>query len=421
MISRRPLGFLDAACLGVNAIVGSSIFLFPGRLAAYMGPASILSFGLTGLLLAAVALCFAEAAAGFDRPGGPYLYAREAFGERLGFGIGWLSWVTATLSLAAVADGVALYLGHFGPAWSSPWIVKGVGASAILVMGAVNYRGVKLGARAADVLTAAKLMPLGLFILWGLPNIRPAHFVPFAPHGLEPLGAACLLAYFAFQGFEVVPVPAGEVESPGRTVPLAVLSSLGLAAVVYMLVQAVAVGVHPGLAGSEKPLAEAAAQFMGPSGAAFMVLAAVVSMVGFVSGASLGAPRYLVALAQDGHIPKALACVHPRFGTPHLAVAATSSLALAAALALDFNRLVDIVNVVIAAQYLATCAAIPVLRRLRPRGGGFRAPGGLAAPAVGAVAALWLAAQGRAAQFATALAFAAIGFIFRASYSRNSH
>jgi amino acid transporter len=281
----------DMTCIGVNAIVGSSIFLFPGKMAAMVGPASVVAFGLTGLLLTTVALCFAEASSHYDQPGGPYLYTREAFGDGAGYGIGWMCWVTEILSLAAVADGVAIYLGFFDQRLTSPWVVKGTAAGVIALMGAVNYRGVKLGAWTSNVLSIAKLLPLAIFVAAGLPHVRAANYVPFAPHGWRPLGSACFLAYFAFQGFEVVPVPAGEVSRPEKNVPLAVLFSLALASVVYMLVQAVAVGVHPGLAGAERPLAEAAGIIFGPTGAALLVVGAAVSMTGFSPTAILGLAR----------------------------------------------------------------------------------------------------------------------------------
>src|SRR5262245_15575723 len=137
--SRRPLNLLDVVCVGVNAVVGSSIFLFPGRLAGFLGPASFLSFGFTGLLLVSVGLCFAEASSRFERAGGSYLYAREAFGDWAGFGIGWMGWVTQVFSWAAVANGIAVYLGHWDAIWSRPAAAKAAAAGIILVMGTLNY------------------------------------------------------------------------------------------------------------------------------------------------------------------------------------------------------------------------------------------------------------------------------------------
>lgn len=366
--------------------------MFPGRLAELLGPASVLSFGVTALLLTGVCLCFAEASSRFDRGGGAYLYAKEAFGDRVGFSIGWLAWTTQLFGWAAVANGIAVYLGFFDPALSGPAGVKAVAAVVILTMGALNTLGVKLGARVSGFLTAAKLIPLLLFVGLGLFQVSASNFADFAPHGWRPMGAACLLAYFAFQGFESVGVPSGEARDATRHAPSALLASLALAACVYMAVQFVAVGVFPGLASSDRPLAEAAMAVMGPWGAALMVAGAVLSMTGFNAATALVTPRYLVALAEDGHFPAALAESHPRFGTPAHSIVLSTGLALSLAMSLDFDRLVDFGNVVVCALYLATCAAVPVLRGRGPAP--FSLPGGSLIPGLGFLATLWLGAQG---------------------------
>lgn len=417
MSASRPLRLLDVVCIGVNTIVGSSIFLFPGRLAAHLGPASIIAFGLTGLLLITVGLCFAEAASRFDRPGGPYLYAREAFGDTVGFGIGWMCFVTQVLSWAAVANAIAVYLGHFGEAFVRPAVVKGMAAAVILALGALNYRGVRLGAWTSNVLTAGKLLPLGVFLAVGLPQVEWGRFSSFAPNGWAPLGPACFLAYFSFQGFEAVPVPSGEVERPQRNVPIAVVASISFAAFLYMAIQTVAVGVHPGLAGAERPLADAAALVLGPAGAAMIVLGAVISTTGYNSSTALVTPRYLVALAQDGHLPAAFAGVHPRYGTPHAAVAVTTAATLAFAMVLDFDRLVDFSNVVVCAQYISTCLAVPILRRGGP--GALRLPGGLFFPAAGIAVTFWLGLQGETASLVWAAGLCVLGFVLRAAARRS--
>ncbi len=405
-------------CLGINTIVGSSIFLFPGQLAGLLGPASFLSFALTGLLLISVGLCFAEAATHFDRAGGSYLYARAAFGEATGFGVGWMCWVTQILGWAAVANGIAVYLGFWGEIWLKPAFVKAVAAAVIVAMGTVNYRGVKLGAWTSNFFTAAKLVPLTVLVLVGLPSMHAARFTPFAPHGWAPMGKACFMAYFAFQGFESVPVPSGEVDRPERTVPFAVVASMLIAAFLYMLVQAVVVGVYPGAVSSRWPLAGAAAELMGPAGAAFIVIGAVCSMVGFNASTALVSPRYLSALAEDSHLPAWLAARHADFDTPHRAVAVTTSVALAAALVFDFNKLVDFSNVVVTVQYLGTCAAVPLLRRGEGAPGSLRLPGGLTIPVLGIAATLWLGMQGGLAELGWSAAVLVLGFVLRAAGRR---
>jgi APA family basic amino acid/polyamine antiporter len=413
---RRPLTRLDLCAIGVNAIVGSSIFLFPGKLAALLGPASIAAFALTGLALAPVALCFAEASSTRDRAGGPSLYAQEAFGPTAGFSIGWLCWITEIVSWAAVSSGLAVYAAPFWPCLGTPLAAKALSATAIVVLTAVNLRGAKPGARVSTTLTAAKLLPLFAIALAGLPLLLRSSFAslrPFAPHGWSALPRACFLAYFAFQGFEVVPVPAGEAREPGRDAPFAVLTALALAAGLYALVQAAALAAVPGLAGSQRPLADAGRALFGPAGERLVAAGALVSMFGFTAGCALGGPRYLVALGEEGHLPALLSRRGARTGAPYAAILLTAAAALVASFFLDFDRLIDFGNVVIGAQYLSTCLAVVADRR-SGRAAAFRAPGGLLVPFVGMAATLWLGAQGGWIQLAAAAACLAAGLALRA-------
>jgi amino acid transporter len=237
---------------------------------------------------------------------------------------------------------------------------------------------------------------------------------PFAPHGWSALPRACFLAYFAFQGFEVVPVPAGEARDPARDAPFAVLSALAVAAGLYALIQAAALASVPGLAGSERPLADAGLALFGPLGERLVAAGALVSMAGFTAGCALGGPRYLVALGEEGHLPAVFARGHARTGAPFAAILVTAACALGAALVLDFDRLIDFGNVVIGAQFLATCAAVLADRR-RGRAAAFRAPGGALIPVAGMAATLWLGAQGGWGQLGAAAACLLAGLAARAA------
>ena len=197
-----------------------------------------------------------------------------------------------------------------------------------LTLGAINYVGVKPGAYTLDLLTVVKLIPLVVLLVLGLSSMDADRFVPMAPHGLSALPQAAYLAMFAFQGFEVVPVPAGETRNPQRNAPVALLGSLLVATMLYMGIQLAAVGSTPGLAGAEEPLALMGATLLGEAGARLVASAAVISMVGFCAGVALAGPRYLEALALDGHLPSGLARRHPRFATPSRCVRVTLPLSL---------------------------------------------------------------------------------------------
>lgn len=411
MTPERRLSLFDITCLGINAIVGSGIFLFPGRLAGFLGPASILSFGLTALLLSTVGLCYAQAATYFDRAGASYLYVDAAFGEWTGFGVGWVTWATQLFSWAAVADAIALYLNYFSPFWNNPWAIKAVAGGVILLMGALNYRGVKLGAIVSNFFTGAKIIPLLVLLAFCLPHLKTANYIPFAPHGWRPMGRACFLAYFAFQGFEYAAVPSGEVKNPSRVVPLALILAMGFSSILYMLIQFAAVGVYPQLASSQSPLASAAFQVLGPFGAALMVIGTVISTTGYTASAALVAPRCLEALCEDRHLPMGLARLHPKFQTPYRAVLLTTALAFFAAVVLDFDKLVDFTNIVVCVQYAAVCASIPILmRKLKAPEGSFRLPGRWLIPVLGFFSILWLGAQGGIKEVEGAVVVLFIGF-----------
>ena len=414
----KKLSVFDTFCLGINAIIGSGIFIFPGLLAKEAGPASILAFAVCGLLLVFVALCYAELGSMFRQSGGPYVYAKEAFGPWVGFGVGWISWVTAIFSWAAVANAVSSNLAYFHPFFNQTLAVKGVAAVLVLGFSLINYRGIKLGAWTIDGFTVAKLLPLLLFVAVGSFWIAPANYKPFWHSGSGSFSYAVFLALWAVQGFEVTPYPSGESLHPQKAVPLAAVGSLLCATLIYVLIQAVAVGVHPGLAhAGTKPLAEAAARFLGPAGGTLMALAAVISMVGYNAGNALGSPRLLSALAEDRHLPPRLASPHPRFNTPSAAIVVTSILTTCAAVFFSFRKLVDLANLVVILQYLATCSAVIWLRHKRPGAERlFKLPMAIPVAVAGCAVSLWLVKEVKPSEFLLAGVVIGIGFLCAAVF-----
>ncbi|SPE60138.1 putative fructoselysine transporter FrlA [Verrucomicrobia bacterium] len=365
-----------------------------------------------------VALCYAELGSMFRQNGGPYVYAKEAFGPAAGFGVGWLSWVSSVFSWAAVANAVSSSLAYFHPWFDRAGAEKSVAALLILGFGLVNYRGIKLGAWTVDFFTLAKLVPLFLFAAIGLFFIAPANYRPFWHAGTGSFGYAVFLSLWTLQGFEVTPFPSGESLEPQKAVPIAAVGSLVCATLIYVLVQSVAVGVYPGLANAgTKPLADAAARFMGAAGGTLMALGAAVSMVGSNAGDALGCPRLLSALAQDRHLPPCLATPHPRFNTPSAAILITGGLTAAAAWFLSFDCLVDLATLAVISQYVATCSAVVWLRRRRPDAPRlFRIPAGLPVALAGCAVSLWLVRQVKLPELLLAGLVLALGFACTAGF-----
>ena len=215
---KRSLTLFDVVALGINGVIGSGIFLLPGIVAEAMGPAAMLVTVFAGILCFLIALCFAETGSYFSETGGPYLYAHAAFGGFLGFEVGWMTWWVRIISWAALSNAFCIALAHFFRPVGEGWVKTVVILLLIGGLAAVNVRGAKSGARVTNLFTIAKLVPLVLFVGVGLFFIEPARFEPFAPSGYSAFGRTVITILWAFVGFEVLAVPAGEMQNPRRAV-----------------------------------------------------------------------------------------------------------------------------------------------------------------------------------------------------------
>lgn len=411
---KRTLGLFDVVCIGLNAIVGSGVFALPDDLYRALGVWSPLAFVLCAVGLAPVALCYAEAAGRVDRTGGPYLYASEAFGPRVGFVVGWMCFANSLFSFAAVASAAAAYLGRLVPALADPAVLKIAGVLMIVAFATLNYFGARPGAAAIDLFTVAKFSVLVIMIVALLPHASPSNVDAAASSALPPIGAisaATFMAVFAAQGFEVVPVPAGETQAAKRNVPVAIIASLVASSILYIIVQSTLALAYPKLGNeTSTPLADAAL-YIAPWLGALVTFGGLVSTLGFVSGSALGTPRYLFAAAEDGHLPRALSKLHPRFDSPHVATIATSVLAIGLLIPFDYRSLIGMSNVAVAVQYIATCLALIPLRK---RDGAKVSALAKVAPYVGAAMSVWIVTEASSTELLWAGISLAFGLALRA-------
>jgi amino acid transporter len=365
---RRVVTRWELVALSLNDVIGSGVYLLPAAAAALLGPASVWAVLLAGLAVLFIVLCFAEAASHFDRPGSGYLYTRAAFGDFIGFEVGWMTVLARVTSVAALSNGFAQALAYLWPAAAAGTPRAGVISALILAFVWLNVIGVKYGARAAVVLSVAKILPLIFLAAVGLVAIDPARLVPDGAPSAQALGEASLLLLFAYAGFENTAAAAGEFRQPQRDVPFALLAMIAIVTLLYTLIQLVALGVVPDLAAhvGGAPLAVAATIVAGGWAASVMTAGAVVSMGGNLGATLFAAPRYLYALASDGFGPRVLGSVHPRFRTPAVAIVVLGLVALALALSGSFVQLVLLSTIARLATYVGTAAAVPVLRRKFP-------------------------------------------------------
>lgn len=164
----QKLGFWSIVLLGINGIIGSGIFLLPNKAMAIIGPASLLVMLFDMLLVLAITFCFAEAGGLFKENGGAYIYAKEAFGDFVGYEVGFLSWATRIIAFATMAVGFATALGGIVPALSSDMMKNVIVSVIFLVLAVINLLGIKLYEVIQNVATIAKLLPFVLFIGIGI-------------------------------------------------------------------------------------------------------------------------------------------------------------------------------------------------------------------------------------------------------------
>ena len=366
---RRAVSRWEIVGLAVNDVIGSGVYLLPAAAAALLGPASLWAVLVAGGAVALLVLCFAEAASHFDKPGGGYVYTREAFGEFVGFEVGWMTWLARIASVASLSNGFAQALGFLWPDATVGMTRALVIAAPLALLTWINVVGVKSGARTAVFLSIAKVLPLVFLIIVGLPAIDTSALFPIPAPRTDVLGEAALLLLFAYAGFENTAAAAGEYKNPQRDVPFALLTMIALVTTLYFLIQLVALGTLPDLAERVEgaPLAAAATLLVGGWAGVVMTIGAAVSIEGNVGNTTLMGPRYLFALAEDGFGPRALASVHPKWRTPYVAIIVQSTIALVLALSGSFVQLAMLSIVARLATYIGTAAAVPVLRRKFPR------------------------------------------------------
>jgi basic amino acid/polyamine antiporter, APA family len=364
----RVLGFWSLLTLGINGIVGVGIFLAPSQLArAVPGPASALAFVITGVLLAPVAWTYGRLGSAYPEDGGPYVWARAALGERFAFGVGFVAFASAVLSTAAVVSALGQYLAPelgFGSA-GARWAFQ---LAAAFVFSGITLLGLRLSAGVWSALTVLKLVPLSVLAWAGVTQAFGS--APLADHAAavgvgvgSGLGRAALLAVFPLQGFEIVPVPAGEARAGRGTVLGATLLSLGFAVLLYVLLQLACVHALPRLAESSAPVVEAGTHYTHGVGRALFAAGANISAIGIAFGMFAMTPRYLAALGTESLLGRALA--RERRGVPVRALLVTTVAVLLLVSSSTLTGLFVLSSLAVLVQYAVSATA---LFRLATRG-----------------------------------------------------
>jgi APA family basic amino acid/polyamine antiporter len=314
---RRSLGLWSATAISVGATIGAGIFVVIGIVAGLAGSALVISMVLAGVIALFTALSFAELAAWKPVEGSIYQYTRQLVSPFAGFLTGWMWMVSNTFGGATVALGFAYYLG-----WAFPALPANIVAAAMcLGFTALNFVGIRQSAWLNNVLVVVNLVVLAFFIIFGSMFVHTGNFAPFQPlNGGVFLGA--FFIFFAYGGFARVAVVAEEVQDAKRTVPKAILLSLGISMAFYILVGVVAVGLVGSsvLAASNSPLTAAMNATHSNLALQIVSVGGLVATAGVLLTSVLGVSRVAFAMAREKDMPKVFGEIHPRFGTPYCSI-----------------------------------------------------------------------------------------------------
>lgn len=407
----------DLVAIAINGIIGAGIFGLPAKVFGLIGPYSIIAFIVCALVVALIILCFAEVGSRFDDTGGPYLYAREAFNPAVAFEIGWLIWLARVTAFAANCNLLINYLAYFWTSASDTFWRATVIVFVVLVLCAINVLGIRQAAIVSNVFTVGKLVPIIIFVGAGLFFLNPQAFALGPSPDTGAFSQSVLLLVYAFTGFEMATIPAGEVREAKRNMPRALLIAILVVAVLYILIQIVCVGTLPGLGQSQKPLADAGLQFLGPAGGAIISAGAIISITGNLNILLLSGSRLPFAMAEQKQLPAFIGNVHRSFFTPWVSILLTAGLMLFLTLKSSFVAALTISTIARLITYGATCLALPVFRhRSETPPPAFLLPGGTIIAMLSLLLIVWLLLHSTLQEAKTSAIAAAVGLAIYFSY-----
>ena len=407
----------DLVAIAINGIIGAGIFGLPSKVYALTGAYSLPAFIVCAVVVILIILCFAEVSSRFSETGGPYLYAREAFGSTVGFEVGWLMWLARLTAFAANCNLLVDYLGYFWPQATAVYWREAIIIVVVALLTAVNIIGVRDTARLSNIFTIGKLIPMIFFIATGFFFLNTENYSFADRPTYSAFSSSVLMLIYAFTGFEMAVIPAGEIRDPQRNLPLAILTAIGVVTLLYISIQIVCIGTLPGLATSQRPLADASNLFLGRVGGAIISAGVIVSIIGNLNVLILAGSRLPFAMSEGGDLPRVFSVTHNRFRTPHVAILVTTAVMLALTLWSTFSKQVSLSVIARLLSYSVTCAALLVFRRNRNvRPAMFKTPAGVAVSVIALALAAWLLSNSTWLDARDSAIAAAIGLLIYLGY-----
>jgi basic amino acid/polyamine antiporter, APA family len=433
----KTLDALDLTFLGVGAIIGTGIFVLTGTGAVQAGPALMIAFIVAAIACGLAALAYAEFSSTIPVAGSIYTYSYTTLGELAAWVIGWDLMLEYGLATSAVSVGWSGYLqsllAGFGLTLptvltAAPGAVPGeftlfnLPAFAVLmVITALLSIGIKESTRVNNVMVAIKVVVVLLVIAVGVFHVQPANWHPFMPAGWSGVFGAAAIMFYAFIGFDSVSSAAEEVKNPKRDLPIGIISSLAVCAVLYVAVAAVVTGIVPSaqFAGVSHPVSFAL-QVAGQKWVAgFIDLGAVLGMLTVILVMSYGQTRIIYAMSRDGQLPARLSTIHPKYATPFFTTWLVGIFFGLIGALVPLNVLAELINIGTLAAFSMVSIAVLILRRTHPElPRAFRCPGVPVVPLLAVASCLFLMLNLKAVTWVAFVVWRLIGLSVYFGYSR---
>ena len=451
---KKELSALDLTVFGIGVIIGTGIFVLTGEAAkTTAGPAVAISFVVSGVVCALAALCYAEFASTVPVSGSAYTFSFATLGELPAWIIGWDLMLELALAAAVVAVG---WSGYFTSLMDTMGITLSetfAGEAAtfnipaviiVLILTAILVTGIKLSSRVNAVIVTVKIAVVLLVIVAGLFFVKGSNYSPFIPDAVEPEGesglkqpaiqalfgltptdfgvlgifTAAAVVFFAFIGFDIVATAAEETKNPQRDMPRGILASLAVCTVLYVAVSLVVVGMQKySELNIEAPLAEAFKANDADFIATLITIGALAGLTTVVMILMLGQSRVIFAMSRDNLLPRSLASVHPRFGTPYRITIVIGVVVALMAGFIPLAALAELVNIGTLFAFVVVSIGVIILRRTRPDlERTFRTPLVPLVPILSVLACVWLMLNLPLDTWLRFLAWMAIGFVAYFTY-----
>ena len=383
--SKRSEGLSTSTAItfAVGTMIGSGVFVLSGLVVDIAGPGALLSYIICAVLVTFSGLSYAMLASIFPEDGGGYIYAEKTLGKYPGFLAGWIMYIAQPIVLSFVLLSFGIYLNLLLTINLDP---RFFAAAALLLITVLNLRGIAEAGKFELGVVITKVTILVIFFLVGLVYLQSSVFSPFLPSGTGGIFTGITMVFFAYMGFQVITMMAGEVKQSSKKVPQAMLASILIVALVYVGVILALLAARLPAYGSESVF-DAAVVLLGPVGGAIIALGAVLSTLSSANALTAGASRIVLEMASEKQVPGRFAKL--RHNQPTNAILVGSFVALLFIFYGSLDAILGLVNIamLMAMFFVNICAFVLIRNRsyLDEKKTYFQIPLGPLFPILGAI------------------------------------